>query len=448
MDRLGRLLERLGSCGATRCLGMQGEWSTYSDLVSEVERWGERVDALGLRRGEVVALQADYCIGAVALLLASWRRGLVVALVPRGSCADPFLEDAQAAGCFTFAGAEGMPWRPWRREGRASPLLQRLAASGEAGLVLFTSGSSGRAKATLHGVERFLSKYERGGRALRTLAFLQFDHVAGVDTLLYTLAAGGALVVVPDRHPFTVCRAIAAAGVEVLPTTPSFLRLLWASGAARQYDLSSLSIVTFGSEPMDAATLERIRQLLPGARVAQKYGTTETGAPRTISRPDDGRWVQIGGDGVESRVVDGLLWIRSAGTFLGYLNAEGGVAEGGWYCTGDRVEQDGAWMRIVGRESEMINVGGEKVFPAEVEAVILELEEVEAVVVSGRDHPLMGQIVTARVKQRGDAPDDGLERAVRQHCRKRLPSYKVPVIVDTVLELPGSARHKLVRKLP
>jgi len=450
MEKLARLLDRLGSRGEARCLGSQGRWHSHADLLRAIESSGARIEALGLSRGEVIGLQADYSVEAIALLLAAWRRGLVAALVPRGSPADPYLEDAHAVGCFTVAGdtradASTVSWRSWTPAGHAPTVLRRLADSGEAGLILFSSGSSGRAKATLHGVERFLHKFDRGGRALRTLAFLQFDHVAGVDTLLYTLAAGGSLVAVPDRDPRTVCRAIASEGVQVLPATPSFLRLLLASGVAQEYDLSSLAIVTYGSEPMDAATLARMRSALPQARVVQKYGTTETGAPRTVSRPDDGRWVQIGGHGVEARVLDGLLWLRGAGTFLGYLNAEGGVTEDGWYCTGDRVEQDGAWIRIIGRDSEMINVGGEKVFPAEVEAVILELDEVEAVAVVGRAHPLMGQIVTARVKPRGGAAAEALERSVRLHCRRRLPSYKVPVTVDAVAALPASARHKIIR---
>lgn len=445
MQSLGQLLGTLRSRGEARCLREARNWSSYADLMAAVDRWGERVAALGLQRGEVVALRADYSIDAMALMLAAWSRGLVVALVPRGARSDPYLEDAHAAGCFTLARTAGAGWQPRVRSASVPAVLQRLAESGDAGLILFSSGSSGRPKATLHGVERFLHKYQHGGRAFRTLAFLQFDHVAGVDTMLYTLAAGGSLVAIADRNPRTVCEAIESAAVEVLPTTPSFLRLLWASAVVPDYDLSSLEIVTFGSEPMDAATLARVRRSLPGVTVMQKYGTTETGAPRTVSRPDDGRWVQVGGHGVEARVVDGLLWIRGAGTFLGYLNAAGGVTEDGWYCTGDRVEQDGPWIRILGRDSDLINVGGEKVSPAEVEAVILELDVVEAVVVSGSAHPLMGQIVTARIKPRGDAAEATLEQRVRKHCRLRLPSYKVPVTVDVVAALPSSARHKTIR---
>jgi len=264
--------------------------------------------------------------------------------------------------------------------------------------------------------------------------------------LLYTLAAGGALVVASDRAPGPICALIEAAEVQVLSTSPSFLRLLWASGAADGRNLSSLAVITYGSEPMDAGTLRRINELFPAARVSQKYGTTETGAPRTVSRSNDSLWVQIGGDGVETQIRDGILWIRSEGTFLGYLNAPTPFDGEGWYCTGDLVEQDGEWLRILGREGDTINVGGEKVSPVEVEQVILELDEIVAVAVSGRANPLLGQIVTARVSLRPGIDEAKVEALVRRHCRSRLPRHKVPVTVDIATGPLSTDRQKILRR--
>jgi acyl-coenzyme A synthetase/AMP-(fatty) acid ligase len=231
-----------------------------------------------------------------------------------------------------------------------------------------------------------------------------------------------------------------------LSTSPSFLRLLWASGATEGRDLSSLVVITYGSEPMDAATLRRVNELFPAARISQKYGTTETGAPRTVSRSNDSLWVQIGGEGVETQVRDGILWIRSEGTLLGYLNAPTPLDDDGWYCTGDLVEQDGDWLRILGREGDIINVGGKKVSPVEVEQVILELDEIVSVAVSGRAHPLIGQIVTARVVLRPDCDRAKAEALVRRHCRSRLPRHKVPVTVDVATGPLSSDRQKILRR--
>jgi len=445
MARLARLLESLETRGAQRCLYCDGRWHTYDELVARIAVWRQHLCTFALEAGSVVGLEADYSLDSIALLLAAWAEHLIVALVPHSEDPEAFLRDSCADGSFTAGTSGSLVWSS-RPAQTLNPLLNRIKSSGEPGIIIFTSGSTGQAKAALHSVDRFLRKFDRPGRALRTLAFLHFDHVAGVDTLLYTLAAGGALVVASDRAPGPICALIEAAEVQVLSTSPSFLRLLWASGAADGHNLSSLTVITYGSEPMDAGTLRRVNELFPAARVSQKYGTTETGAPRTVSRSNDSLWVQIGGDGVETQIRDGILWIRSEGTFLGYLNAPTPLDEEGWYCTGDLVEQDGQWLRILGREGDTINVGGEKVSPVEVEQVILELDEISAVAVSGRAHPLMGQIVTARVSLRPGVDGAKIEAAVRRHCRSRLPRHKVPVTVDVATGPLSSDRQKILRR--
>jgi len=296
----------------------------------------------------------------------------------------------------------------------------------------------------VHALSRLLGKYAGGGRALRTLPVLQMDHLAGLDALLYTLCAGGALVMPRNRTPEAVCQAITAARAEVLAASPSFLRLLCLSDAAREADLSSVAIVTYGSEPMDPATLARVNALFPHSRVSQKYGTTELGAPRTSSESSDSLWIRLGGEGVETAVRDGVLWMRSPHLFLGYLGAPSPVDAEGWYCTGDRVECRDGWMRILGRASELISVGGEKVSPAQVEAAILELPEVAAAAVSGEPNALLGQVVVARVQMQAATQAGDAEKRIRQHCRGRLAPYQVPVRVEVVQGLIGE-RQKVLR---
>lgn len=449
MTRLERLVGEIRARGSAPCLYVDGAWHTRSDLVSALDRWSDRLHAAHWRAGDVVGLQASYSLESIAFLLAAWQRRLVVAMIPPApEPAGQRLEDARALGCFVFSGS-GSRWEPHRSGPRAThPLLETLRGRGAAGLVIFSSGTSGEPKAALHDVEHFLGKYDRPGRALRTLVLLQFDHVAGIDTLLYTLSAGGGLVVPAQRDPRQVCATIEAARAEVLSASPSFLRLLWASGAVGESDLSSLRIITFGSEPMDAATLGRTAALFPGVRLSQKYGTTETGAPRTVPRGDDGLWIRLDQPGVEVEVRDRVLWIRSDGAFLGYLNAEPALDADGWYCTGDLVEQDGPWLRILGRRGSLINVGGDKVAPEHVEAVIRELDEVVAVVVRGQPHPLLGEIVTALVELAPGADPAGLDARVRRHCRERLARHEVPVTVDVATGALVNERQKIARHRP
>ena len=95
-------------------------------------------------------------------------------------------------------------------------------------------------------------------------------------------------------------------------------------------------------------------------------------------------------------MVDGLLEIKAQSAMLGYLNAPSPFTEDGWFITGDAVEVDGEYFRILGRQSEMINVGGEKVYPAEVESVLQLMDGVEEVMVNGEENAITGQIVRAK----------------------------------------------------
>ncbi len=446
MNRFDQFLQKLHAHGPLPCIEGDGAVHTYGALLDQLQHWQNCFDHMNVAPGTVVGLRADYSLFAVAALLALFKRGAVAALIPRDRDASSYLADARATALLEMEIDGTHRWQPVAHSD-SHPLLEKLHAAGEGGVVIFTSGSTGRPKAALQSVERFLYKFRKPGRQLRTLAFLLFDHVAGLDTLFYTLASGGTLILTRRRDPASILGLIDAHKVEVLPTSPSFLRLLCVAGDDGEHDLSSLRVITYGSEPMDPSTLARLNARFPSAQISQKYGTTETGSPRTVSRGNDSLWLKIKSDGVETRVADGVLWIRSEGTILGYLNAPSPVDEEGWYCTGDLVDVDGEWIRFRGRAADIINVGGEKVAPAEVEQTILELEFVREAVVAGERHALMGQIVTARVTLADTAPEPKeAVKLIRLHCRGRLASYKVPVKIDVVTDRLTSERQKAQRR--
>lgn len=446
MSRFVHFLEQLQSYAPQLCMEGGGPSYTYAELLEELERWQSRLDKLNIAAGSIVGVRADYSLSAVAALLALFSRRAIAALIPRDRDAAHYLLDARAAALLELNVDGSYQWRSVAHPA-SHPLLDRLRTAGEGGVVIFTSGSTGRPKAALQSLERFLYKFRKPRRRFRTLAFLLFDHVAGLDTLFYTLASGGTLILTRRRDPKSILELIESHNVEVLPTSPSFLRLLCVAGDDGEHDLSSLKIITYGSEPMDPSTLARLNARFPNAQISQKYGTTETGSPRSMSRGNDSLWLKIKSDGVETKVVDEVLWIRSEGIMLGYLNAPSPVDEQGWYCTGDLVDVDEEWIKFRGRAADAINVGGEKVAPAEVEQSILELDFVRDALVSGEPHALMGQIVTARVALTTTALDPKqAAKRIRLHCRERLASYKVPVKVDIVAEGFANDRHKAQRK--
>src|SRR5437899_4617689 len=216
--------------------------------------------------------------------------------------------------------------------------LVRLRLEQRPGLILFSSGSTGKSKAVVHDLVPLLEKFTVPRQTLRTMTFLLFDHIGGINTLLYCLSKAGCVGTVQERLPDPVCAEIERDKVQVLPTSPTFLNLLLVGEAYRRHDLSSLELVTYGTEVMPESTLKRFHELFPKVRLLQTYGLSEVGILRSTSRSSDSLWVKVGGDGFQTRVVDGMLEIKARSAMLGYLNAASPFTADGWFKTGDAVE--------------------------------------------------------------------------------------------------------------
>ena len=174
---------------------------------------------------------------------------------------------------------------------------------------------------------------------------------------------------------------------------------------------------------------------------------TEVGILRSKSRSSDSLWMKVGGEEFTTKVVNGTLWIKSDSAMLGYLNAPSPFDAEGFLDTGDLVEQDGEWLRILGRASEIINVGGFKVFPAEVESVLLEMDNVEDAVVFGLAHPITGKMVAVKIKLRNEEGLRDFKARMLAYCKDRLQSYKIPAKIVLTEETTYNERFKRMRRL-
>lgn len=324
-------------------------------------------------------------------------------------------------------------------------IYKKLIKTGHPGLVLFSSGSTGKSKASVHDITGILEKFKVKRHSLRTITFLLYDHIGGFNTLLYTLSNTGFIVTIHDRSPDIILDAIEKYKVELLPTSPTFINLLLLSESYHNYDMSSLKTVTYGTEPMPESTLKRFHKLFPKIRLLQTYGLSEVGILRSKSKSSDSLWVKIGGEGFETRVIDGLLEIKARSAMLGYLNAPSPFTEDGWFKTGDAVEVDGDYVKILGRKSELINVGGEKVYPQEVENLILEMPNVAEVTVFGEKNKIMGNIVCAKIRLVNEVDKKIFTKQLKQYCEGRLQRYKIPVRVLIAKEDQFSGRFKKMR---
>ena len=304
--------------------------------------------------------------------------------------------------------------------------VRELREKERPGLVLFSTGTTGRPKAILHDFTDFLKRFETKRPTLRTLNFLLFDHIGGINTLLHTLYNTGTIVATNDRTVDNVLKVIEKNQIELLPTTPTFLRMLLLSGYVPERIPKCLKIITYGTERMDQPTLDTLCDLLPNVDFRQTFGMSELGIVRVKSESRNSLFMKIGGEGIETSIDEGVLRIRSQTRMLGYLNAPSPFDDDGWYNTKDIVEQKGDYIKVVGRDSEVINIGGLKFMASEVERKALEHDGVVFVKTIAKENPITGQHLELIVQ----ADDDQFSRqALKSFLKDQLPKHMVPSII-------------------
>ena len=414
MDLIGRLSE-IWKGTEYPFLLHKGQELYFSEIANQ-----EAVDLGEVRAGDVVALIGDFDPESISILLRLIDcKAIVVPLTQDTIGQHDYFFDAAHVDVVIEKGIA-------RRIARDTthPLVAELRHQGHAGLVLFSTGTTGRPKAILHDLTLFLKRFETPRPTQRTINFLLFDHIGGINTLLHTLFNKGVVIAPEERTVESILRTIRDHDVEVLPTTPTFLRMMLMSGAVPDQIPACLKIITYGTERMDQPTLDQLCQLLPQIDFRQTFGMSELGIVRVKSEARDSLFMRVGGEGVETRVVDGVLKIRSRTRMLGYMNADSPFDAEGWYDTKDIVETKGEFYKVTGRIGEVINVGGLKFMASEVERVALEFPGVSLVKAEARANPISGQHVELSVQ-----PVEGHEvkrDALNQFMAERLPAHMIP----------------------
>lgn len=416
---------------------------TYGDFAKEVDRLEALLSPAVGTVPAVIAIQMDRTLEALAAILAIVRlKQIALPQSPEMPMAEQ-VEQRRIAGATCVLSEEGLKSQPTTAE--PSQLISQLSERGHAGLILFSSGTSGEPKGMLHDLDALLERYrEVRPRADRTVQLLLADHIGGLDSAFRTLFAGSTLVVPQARTALAVGEVVERYGVNILPASPTFLNLMLLAQVPDRFDCSSLEVIAYGAEPMPAGLLARLVGAFPHAVFQQKFGTSETGAIRIKSQSTGSLYFRIEDSDVEWRVQDEELWLKTSSRILGYLNAdESSLEADGWYRTGDLVEMtDDGYMRIIGRQSQLINVGGQKVHPAEVEQVIAEIEGVDACSVFGKPAPVTGSMVACMIVTSSNQDLRAWKRLIRSHCRGRLANWKIPASIELRDELSITGRLK------
>ena len=214
-----------------------------------------------------------------------------------------------------------------------------------------------------------------------------------------------------------------------------------------RYDMSSLRMITYGTEPMPDSLLAKLKEVFSRVKFLQTFGTSETGISQTSSKSSTSTFIKIDDPNTEYKIVENELWIRSKTQIMGYLNSSmDRFTADGWFKTGDLVESaDDGYIRIVGRNKELINVGGEKVLPSEVESVLFQMPDVLDCLVYSEPNPITGQMVVVKVLFKNPIKTSEAKRKITLFCQNRLDKYKIPAKVVLMSESEYSERFKKKR---
>ncbi|MCS6968240.1 MAG: fatty acid--CoA ligase family protein [Cytophagales bacterium] len=423
---------------------------TYEDLLNEIEFYTSILVQEDVKSGDIVCLIGDYSFEAISLFLALMLKNCIIVPIATKNESES-IERISISKCDFIASVnEKISIKRCSDSSNSDKgnLVNELKSKGKAGLILFSSGSTGKPKAMLHDLDNLVSVYaDRKPKNLRFIVFLLFDHIGGLNTMLNCLSMGATMIIPEKREPEHVAHLIEKYHVNVLPTSPTFLNLLLMSEAYKKFDLSSLLMITYGTEPMPESLLLRLREIFPKVNFLQTFGTSETGIAKTVSKSNNSTLLKFEDENQEFKVVDGELWIRSKTQILGYLNyGNESFTQDGWFKTGDIVVREGDFIRIIGRKKDVINVGGEKVFPQEVESVVLQLSFVTDVTAYSLPNSITGESVGIDVVLKPEVSDVAeAKRLIRNHCKKYLESYKVPTKINVLDAIKYSERFKKKR---
>jgi long-chain acyl-CoA synthetase len=422
---------------------------SWRDLEARAAALARRLAREGVGAGDVVALLLPNTWGLAAALWGGLALGATVAPL------NPLLAADERARILGHLGARAVvDAAPAEETAEAMPTAAVVAP----GVILYTSGSTGQPKGAVLSHAALAAANESWAgpvmgltAADRVLAVLPLAHSFGLNGALLAPLLAGVTVVLQERFtPEDTLRAIARHRATVFPGVATMFARILESPALEGADLSSLRLAVSGAAPCPWALASEWRRRT-GVRIVRGYGMTELFRPisylagEATDRPDSiGRAVP----GVELRVVDDELWIRSPAAMDGYLRAPeetaAVLAADGWFRTGDLATiSDDGYVSIVGRKRELILRGGYSVVPGEVEQALLAHPAVAEAAVIGVAHPELGEEVAAFVTLRAGARVEPADLIA--FCRERLAGYKYPRRVTVVEAMPRSATGKILK---
>ena len=311
-------------------------------------------------------------------------------------------------------------------------------------ITLFSSGTTGKPKMMTQNLANIFESHlvPRNQKKLKILIFLLFDHIGGLNTLISSIKRGMCLAISDSRNPDDIIKFIYKAKINILPTTPTFINMLLLSDEFASEKFDSVKLITYGTEKMPPGTLKKINELLPNTRLLQTFGTSETGIVKTISKSSDSLYFKIVDS--EFKVIDNELFLKTKTQINKYegLNSDS-FTKDGWFKTGDIVDMDSdGYIKVISRKNNIINVGGLKVFPNEIEQIIYELDFIIEATIYGKPNAIVGNIVCLKAIVDKGTNVKSAKKQIKSLCKNKLEKYKVPQKIIIVSEVKATKRFK------
>ena len=392
----------------------------------------------------------------------AWRR---VALVSgRADTLVAALAGVQQSRCDLLLLREDYPpedpvWAAWQAEALLDDDLQvrRTFASSPpeatGSILLTTSGTTGKPKVAVHSIEVLASRaMETKSRAEGSRWLLTFHPAsfAGLQVILTVVVGGSELIALAHPNMTNLVQAAHEGRPTHISATPTFWRSLLVAVSATEHGLP-LQQITIGGEAVDQSTLNQLRRAYPQARLAHIYASTEAGALFAVRDGQAGfpaAWLESSVSGTRLRIRDGVLEILSPREMRGYVgdSAPKNRTDDGWLVSGDLVEVTGDRVLFKGRTDNVINVGGAKVMPEEVENVLLQHEAVREARVFGQRNPLVGAVVCAEIVLASGFDEQTARASIFSHAARHMEQHKLPRLLRFVPSIPTNAAGKKVRQ--
>ena len=439
------ILEKFKSFNSKNAIVFEDRIYTYEEFVKQIKDYKDILDKHNIS-SKVVVILGDYSFYNLALFFALYENKNIIVPITSNikKVQDDFIKESF---CEIIIKTDEKNLLIQNLKTTFSHnMIDNLREKNSSGLILFSSGSTGKPKAMIHNLDTLIDSFkDKKEKSMNMLVFLMFDHIGGLNTVFNALCMGACLIIPKIKDAKTICELIEKYKIMVLPSSPTFLNLILISEEYKNYDLSSLRMITYGTETMPQSLLLKLKEVFPKVKFLQTFGTSETGISTTSSKSSNSLFMKLEDINGEYKIVENELWLRSKTQVLGYLNASmDSFTSDGWFKTGDLVEVDGEYIKIIGRAKEVINVGGQKVLPAEVESIILEMEEISDCMVYAEQNAITGQTVVCDVVLNKNI--ENIKKRVRVFCKDRLDAYKIPTKVNVVDKTNFSDRFKKIRR--